>query len=135
MLFWTLCQLKSGLWRCIYVTPNYTRFIAILIVATAFAVEPAMATIKPDTAKAHLPRVPRVKLLRSNPHRFTAIRLQGTDPYDAPDDDFLCAGSVRKTKVADPKPVDDDEELSDYVTVRLAVARARAMQRYREIRA
>jgi hypothetical protein len=119
------------------VTPNYTRFIAILIVATAFAVEPVMATVavKPDTAKAHLPRVPRAKLLRSNPHRFTAIRLQGTDPYDAPDDDFLYAGSVRKTKVADPKPVDDDGELSDYVTVRLAVARARAMQRYREIRA
>ena len=95
----------------------------------------ATTAVKPDTVKAHLPRVPRAKLLRSNPHRFTAIRLQGTDPYDAPDDDFLCAGSVRKPKVADPKPVDDDGELSDYVTVRLAVARARAMQRYREIRA
>jgi hypothetical protein len=28
---------------------------------------------------------------------------------------------------------DDDEPLSDYVTVRLAVARAKAMQKYREI--
>ena len=93
----------------------------------------ATVAVKPDTAKTPLPRVPRVKLLRSNPHRFTAIRLQGTDPYDAPDDDFLCASSARKPKVI--KPVDDDEELSDYVTVRLAVARARAMQRYREIRA
>ena len=27
----------------------------------------------------------------------------------------------------------DDEPLSDYVTVRLAVARAKAMQKYREI--
>jgi len=119
------------------VTKNYTQFIAILIVTTAFAVGPAIATvaIKPDTAKTPLPRVPRVKLLRSNPHRFTAIRLQGTDPYDAPDDDFLCASSARKPKVVKPEPADDNEELSDYVTVRLAVARARAMQRYREIRA
>lgn len=112
------------------------KFFAILIVATVFAVQPASASMatKSDTTKAHLPRVPRVKLLRSNPHRFTAIRLQGTDPYDAPDDDFLCASSARKPKVVNPKSADvDDEELSDYVTVRLAVARARAMQRYRQM--
>jgi hypothetical protein len=117
------------------VTLNSNSFIAILILTTALVTEPAMATVatKSEVVKGHLPRVPRVKLLRSNPHRFTAIRLQGTDPYDAPDDDFLCASSARKPKVI--KPVDDDEELSDYVTVRLAVARARAMQRYREIRA
>jgi hypothetical protein len=60
--------------------------------------------------------------------------LQGTDPYDAPDDEFLCASSARKPKVVNPDVVDDDEELSDYVAVRLAVARARAMQKYREIR-
>jgi hypothetical protein len=30
-------------------------------------------------------------------------------------------------------PVDPDEPLSDYITVRLAVARARAMARYRQI--
>jgi len=111
------------------------KFLSILIAVSVFAVEPASAstTTTHTVTKAHLPRIPRVKLLRSNPHRFTAIRLQGTDPYDAPDDDFLCASSARKPKVI--KPVDDDEELSDYVTVRLAVARARAMQRYREIRA
>lgn len=41
-----------------------------------------------------------------------------------------------------PEPVghkveyeEDDESLSDYVTVRLAVARARAMARYRELHA
>jgi hypothetical protein len=112
------------------------KFVAILIAVSVFAAEPAGASmaIKHDVTRAHLPRIPRVKLLRSNPHRFTAIRLQGTDPYDAPDDDFLCASSARKPKVVNPDPVDDDEELSDYVSVRLAVARARAMQKYREVR-
>ena len=87
-------------------------------------------------ARAHLPRVPRIKLLRSNPHRFTAIRLQGTNPYDAPDDDFLCSSSVRRPKVTPTDSVDDlDDKLSDYVQVRLAVARARAMARYRELHA
>jgi hypothetical protein len=63
--------------------------------------------------------------------------LYGTDPYDAPDDEYLCASSVRKPKVVEPKPTDaddDDEELSDYVKTRLLVARVRAMQRYREVR-
>jgi hypothetical protein len=112
------------------------KLLAILIAVSVFAIEPASAstTTKHDVTRAHLPRVPRVKLLRSNPHRFTAIRLHGTDPYDAPDDDFLCASSARKPKVTNPNPVDDDEELSDYVAVRLAVARARAMQKYREVR-
>jgi hypothetical protein len=113
------------------------KLLAILIAVSVFAVEPvgAVVTVTPKTAKAHLPRVPRAKLLRSNPHRFTAIRLQGTNPYDAPDDDFLCASSARKPKVVNPNLVDDDEELSEYVTIRLMVARARAMQKYREVRA
>jgi hypothetical protein len=112
------------------------KLLAILIAVSIFAVEPVSAsmTTKHDVTKAHLPRIPRVKLLRSNPHRFTAIRLQGTNPYDAPDDDFLCSSSARKPKVINFEPVDDDEELSDYVAVRLAVARARAMQKYREVR-
>ena len=84
--------------------------------------------------KAHLPRLPpKPKLLRSNPNRFTAIRLQGTDPYDAPDDEFLCSSSARKPKVIDFEPADDDEELSDYVKTRLLVARVRAMQKYKEV--
>ena len=84
--------------------------------------------------KAHLPKIPKAKLLRSNPHRLSAIRLRGTSPYDAPDDEDLCASSSRRPKVADPKPVDadNDEELSDYVKIRLLIARTRAMQKYRE---
>jgi hypothetical protein len=118
------------------------KLLAILLVVSTFALEPAVAlTVVQKTAtksivtKAHRPLPPKPKLLRSNPNRFTSIRLQGTDPYDAPDDEFLCASSARKPKVVDPKPADDDEELSDYVKTRLLVARAKAMQKYREVRA
>jgi len=39
-----------------------------------------------------------------------------------------------RPKIAQDKNVQIDDELSPYVTVRLAVARARAMARYRELR-
>jgi hypothetical protein len=107
----------------------------ILIIAAIVSVT-AWAQVPVHVSADHVtrPRVPRVKLLRSNPHRFTTIRLQGTDPYDAPDDDYICSGSTRRPKLAPPTNTVDDE-LSDYVAVRLAVARARAMARYRELHA
>ena len=46
----------------------------------------------------------------------------------------LQVGYRRPEPVQYKVPYDDDEPLSDYVTVRLAVARARAMARYRELR-
>jgi hypothetical protein len=51
-------------------------------------------------------------------------------------DDDITYGRNRQSKkygklVHDP----DDEPLSDYVTVRLAVARAKAMAKYRELHA
>lgn len=109
---------------------RYFLIIVALVSTTAWAQVPVHLS---DTYSAR-PRIPRIKLLRSNPHRFTAIRLQGTDPYDAPDDDFICGGTSRRPKVVNPNNLSDDE-VSDYVAVRLAVARARAMQKYREIQA
>jgi hypothetical protein len=107
--------------------------IVAMLSTTAWAQVPVHASAN-HAVRAHLPRVPKIKLLRGNPHRFTAIRFQGTDPYDAPDDDFLCSSSARRPKLAPPtNPADD--ELSEYVQVRLAVARARAMARYRELHA
>jgi hypothetical protein len=105
--------------------------IAAIMATTAWAQGPIHASTD-HSVRAHQPRVPRIKLLRSNPHRFTAIRLQGTNPYDAPDDDYICSGSTRRPKLAPPTDSADDE-LSEYVQVRLAVARARAMARYREL--
>ena len=77
--------------------------------------------------KAKLPRKP--KLLRSNPHRLTSVRFQGTNPYDAPDDEYLCASSVRRPKVVH-EPIKDD--ISDYAKTRLLIARTLAMKKYRE---
>ena len=108
--------------------------IAAIVSVTAWAQVPVHVSVD-HAVRLHLPRVPKVKLLRSNPHRFTAIRFQGTDPYDAPDDDYICGGSARRPKVTPPQVDESDDELSDYVQVRLAVARARAMARYRELHA
>lgn len=102
--------------------------IAAILSTSAFAQVP----VHVGGDQVTRPRVPRVKLFRTNPHRLTAIRLQGTDPYDAPDDDYICSGSARRPKVAPPTDRPDDE-LSEYVQVRLAVARARAMACYRAI--
>ena len=107
--------------------------IAAMMTTIAWTQVPVHASAD-HSVRAHQPRVPRIKLLRSNPHRFTAIRLQGTNPYDAPDDDYICSGSTRRPKVAPPTDSVDDD-LSEYVQVRLAVARARAMARYRELHA
>ena len=106
--------------------------IAAIVSVTAWAQVPVHVSAD-HSVRAHLPRVPKIKLLRSNPHRFTAIRFQGTNPYDTPDDDFLCSSSSRRPKVA--PPTDSDDDVSEYVSVRLAVARARAMARYRELHA
>ena len=118
--------------KALYIHMKQILIIVAMASVTAWAQVPVHISAD-HPVRAHLPRVPKVKLLRSNPHRFTAIRLQGTDPYDAPDDDFLCSSSSRRPKVTPPAESDDD--VSDYVSVRLAVARARAMARYRELQA
>ena len=113
---------------------KYFLIIASIVSLSALAQVPVHVSAD-HVVRAHQPRVPRIKLLRSNPHRFTTIRFHGTDPYDAPDDDYICGGSARRPKVAPPQVDESDEELSDYVQVRLAVARARAMQKYRQVHA
>ena len=85
----------------------------------------------PKVQRVRLP--PKPKLLRSNPNRFTSIRLQGSDPYDAPDDEFLCSSLARKPRVQSVHPDLDEEELSDYVKIRLLIARVRALEKYREM--
>ena len=132
-MFWQHSQTMStnlGA-KALYTSMKYLLVIVALVATSAWSQVPVRVSAE-SPARAHLPRVPKAKLLRGNPHRFTAIRLQGTDPYDAPDDDYICGGTARRPKVSQP-PDQPDDELSDYVQVRLAVARARAMARYREI--
>ena len=61
--------------------------------------------------------------------------IDDDDDDDGPDDlDYHRAYSRPKVYKVEQQVTDfDDEPLSDYVTVRLAVARAKAMQKYREI--
>jgi hypothetical protein len=129
-MFWQHYQTVSTFLKAkaLYTSMRHFLIIAALVSTTAWAQVP----VHVSTDHSARPRVPKAKLLRSNPHRFTAIRLQGTNPYDAPDDEFLCSSTSRRPKMVSPTDPSDDE-LSEYVTVRLAVARARAMARYREI--
>ena len=85
--------------------------------------------MKLSLSKASLPRIPKPKLLRSNPLRKSLI-LGGSNPADVIDDEDIVIGYRRRDldKSKTIKPADD---LSDYVLVRLAVARAKAMEAYR----
>lgn len=79
--------------------------------------------------KVSLPKKP--KLLRSNPLRFTLIRLNGLDPKDVDfDDEALCTKKHRPKLVKNPDTTDD---VSDYVKIRLMIARVKALQKYQEI--
>lgn len=72
---------------------------------------------------------PKPKLLRSNPYRFAAIRLTDADPWAVPDDEDMITDRHRVRVV---REFDWDADVSDEVAVRLAVARARALAKYRE---
>ena len=82
--------------------------------------------------KRLLPRTQQrqLSLLRSNP-----LTLDDDDDDDGVDEVDFQVGFRRPelAKVLDQQGDLDQDDLSDYVTVRLAVARARAMSRYREV--
>lgn len=73
------------------------------------------------------------KLLRSNPTKFSLFVLDDNDDDADLDDDSLITGyrrkDVDKSNNLQPEP---KEELSDYVTVRLILARAKALAKYKE---
>ena len=79
--------------------------------------------------KVNLPKKP--KLLRSNPLRFTLIRLNDVDPIDIEfDDEALCTRYSRPKLVDNP---DTDDDISSHARIRLAIARVKALQKYKEI--
>ena len=82
----------------------------------------------------HVKIPPKVKLLRSNPHRLTAIRFRDADPVDAPDDEYLINTQARRPKIVPLAAWDDGEPISSYAETRLLLARHFAMKRYREQR-
>lgn len=99
--------------------------VAILLVALSFSAQakPSPASeAKPSTA------IKKPKLLRSNPHRYTAINFAGVDPWDAVDDEDIIPQRRYRFKL---EPNESDE-LSDYVQLRLLIARARALKKFVE---
>ena len=75
-------------------------------------------------------RIPKPKLLRSNPLRKSLI-IGGEDPANVIDDEDLITG-YRRRDLDKSKTIQPEDDLSDYVLVRLAVARAKAMAAYRK---
>jgi hypothetical protein len=72
---------------------------------------------------------------RSNRRLLIINNLEDDNNDDPPGPDELDLQSpyARPRLVKPTKDIQSDDELSDYVVVRLAVARAKAMKRYREL--
>ena len=91
----------------------------------------AIRTVTKNVSVHPVVRPPaKIKLLRSNPHRFTAIRINHSDPWDEPDDEDLAVSRNRRLWEGKFK-FDDNEDVSPYVARRLAAARDRALAAYR----
>ena len=95
----------------------------------------------PQKLKQNLPKAkprlpPKPKLLRSNPFRITSIILLGKNPLEVDvGDDVLHVGySKRETNdlIIDGESING--ELSDYVKLRLLIARLKALQRFDIVR-
>jgi hypothetical protein len=83
-----------------------------------------------------LPKTKRLQLKLSQQHPLLSNLIIDDDDDDDGPEDLDCHRAYGRPKVykVDEKVTEsDDQPLSDYVTVRLAVARAKAMQKYREI--
>jgi len=95
--------------------------VAILFVALSFS-----AQAKPASEVKQTAAIKKPKLLRSNPHRYTAINLQGVHPWDAVDDEDIMPQRRYRFKL---EPNESDE-VSDYVRLRLLIARTRALKKF-----
>jgi len=78
-------------------------------------------------------KIKKSKLLRSNPYRISAIKLQGLSSTEVliEDEDILV--NSRRIVLRVENSLHEDEEVSDYVRLRLILARETAMLKYREI--
>ena len=93
--------------------------LALIISLSFFSAQAAEPVAKPVIKKA--------KLLRSNPHRFVAIRLMGQNPWMVVDDEDIIPQRKYRFKLET-----DSEELSDHVKFRLWLARQLALKKFVE---
>lgn len=96
------------------------RFLLALIITFSFL--PAQAA-----EPVPKPVIKKAKLLRSNPHRFTAIRIMGENPWMVIDDEDIITQRRYRFKL---EP--DTSEFSDHVRFRLWLARQLAMKKFAE---
>jgi hypothetical protein len=101
-----------------------------IIIAFVLAVMAFSALAKPATLSEAKPTVAikKPKLLRSNPHRYTAINFAGVNPWDAVDDEDIMPQRRYRFKLES----NESDELSDYVQLRLLVARTKALKKFVE---
>ena len=96
--------------------------VAILFAALSFS---ALAKPAPVGDAKPTAAIKKPKLLRSNPHRYTAINFAGVDPWDAVDDEDIMPQRRYRFKLEH-----DVDDVSDYVKIRLLVARTRALKKF-----
>ena len=101
--------------------------VAFLFVALSFSAQ--AKPVPASDAKTTL-TIKKPKLLRSNPHRYTAINFAGVDPWDAVDDEDIIPQRRYRFKL-EHNNVDD---VSDYVKIRLLIARTKALKKFAEAR-
>lgn len=96
------------------------RFLLALIISFSFFSAQAAEPVSK-------PMIKKVKLLRSNPHRFTAIRLMGENPWTVIDDEDIIPQRKYRFKLEQ-----DSDELSEHVRFRLWLARQLALKKFVE---
>ena len=106
------------------------------IVAVLFAIfslssfgETLIARDYQSKSLAVKPVVKKVKLLRSNPHRLSAIRFAGMNPADVIDDEDIIPQRRYRGKLEQ----EIDTDISDYAKTRLFIARTLALKKYLEV--
>jgi hypothetical protein len=85
--------------------------------------------------KAHPPRIPKPKLLRSNPLRKSLI-VSGIDPseLDLINDEDIYIGYRRPSLTREVRPyLNDSDDISEDIQWKLFLIRQLAMLKYREV--
>ena len=98
------------------------RFLLALIISVCFFSAQAA-----EPVTRHGPVIKKAKLLRSNPYRFTAIRIMGQNPWAVVDDEDIIPQRKYRFKL---EP--NTDQLSDHVRFRLWLARQLAMKKFVE---
>lgn len=96
--------------------------VAILFAVLSFSVQAKPA---PVNEVKHTASIKKPKLLRSNPHRYTAINFAGVNPWDAVDDEDIIPQRRYRFKL-------EPNDVSDYIKIRLLVARTKALKKFVE---